>query len=165
MRGRRRKGWGWLVLQLGEDPCLLLDDLAEGVRRLLGGVTEGFGDLARLLGVAPCLLGREPGAFLHPPQDLARESGAFCVLPHLLPRLPEFFREPPLCFGLFPHLFRGFPVPLRPLTTHFGLLTLRFLVPAAWLIRAHGALLSPRCTPLAADGEQVPQSDRSERHG
>jgi hypothetical protein len=102
------------LLDFGHDLGLTLADLAEGFRRVLGGMASFLSP------VAP-LLSRLPGTFMHLPHDLVRQASAFRVVP-------------PVLLGL-PAPFRVFPVPLCLLT---------LLPPAlvARLIRVHAALLS-----------------------
>jgi hypothetical protein len=126
---------------LGHDPELNFGDLAQGHGRILD-------DLAGLLGLAPQLLSRLPGAFMHKPQLLSRLPHCFCILPYVLLLLPQPLRDTPYVFGAEPACFRVFPLHLGLLTTSFSLLTLCFRVLATWLICVHTALLL--CTPHAA---------------
>jgi hypothetical protein len=119
-------------LHVGAELGLCLGELAEGFRRVLGALAE----------VLDCV----SGTFIYLSQHLGRHSRPFRVVPHLLPDLPDVFRETPLIFGVCPHLFRVCPVRLGLFSTHFGLLTLCFRVLAGWLIAVHAAPLIPDTT-------------------
>jgi hypothetical protein len=120
-------------LHVGAELGLLLGELVEGSRHMLGALAE--------------VLGCVSGAFIFLSQHLGRHPRPFRVVPHLLSSLPDVFRETPLIFGFCPRLFRVCTVRLGLFTTHFGLLTLCFRVLAGWLIAVHAALLTPDTTP------------------